>query len=227
MGLSHLLGGPHEKELRPAKIVKLDKLVVGTKVEMKLMHRKKGAAVATQKSGTEAEEKIEGVFPFTSTGECNRFSKYTLTNSADAVLGECLASLKASSVLLEEQTTFHQESANQLQYISIAEAALRQRVDDWLDFQGGNIRGALNVPSEHFYNDAQVDKLVARFAQSRYVVFHCMFSQQRGPFCASKFASRLGAAQLPQEPQVFILERGFSGWLSSGNLDLCENLEGS
>eukprot|EP00963_Diacronema_lutheri_P000264 scaffold17_cov354-Pavlova_lutheri.AAC.36 len=121
-----------EKELRPAKIVKLDKLVVGTKVEMKLMHRKKGAAVATQKSGTEAEEKIEGVFPFTSTGECNRFSKYTLTNSADAVLGECLASLKASSVLLEEQTTFHQESANQLQYISIAEAALRQRVDDWL-----------------------------------------------------------------------------------------------
>eukprot|EP00963_Diacronema_lutheri_P000262 scaffold17_cov354-Pavlova_lutheri.AAC.34 len=47
------------------------------------------------------------------------------------------------------------------------------------DFQGGNIRGALNVPSEHFYNDAQVDKLVARFAQSRYVVFHCMFSQQR------------------------------------------------
>eukprot|EP00894_Picocystis_sp_ML_P004920 jgi/Pico_ML_1/55437/g1120.t1 len=95
------------------------------------------------------------------------------------------------------------------------------------DFQGGNIRGALNVPSEHFYNDAQVDKLVARFAQSRYVVFHCMFSQQRGPFCASKFASRLGAAQLPQEPQVFILERGFSGWLSSGNLDLCENLEGS
>jgi len=93
------------------------------------------------------------------------------------------------------------------------------------DFKGGNIRGALNIPSEHFYNDAQVDDLVERFAQSQYVVFHCMFSQQRGPFCATKFASRLGAAQLPQKPQVFVLERGFSGWLSSGNLDLCENLE--
>jgi len=47
------------------------------------------------------------------------------------------------------------------------------------DFKGGNIRGALNIPSEHFYNDAQVDDLVERFAQSQYVVFHCMFSQQR------------------------------------------------
>lgn len=49
----------------------------------------------------------------------------------------------------------------------------------------------------------------------------------QGPFCASKFASRLSAAQLPQQPQVFVLERGFSGWLSSDNLDLCENLEDS
>lgn len=53
------------------------------------------------------------------------------------------------------------------------------------DFKGGNIRGALNIPSEHFYNDAHVDDLVERFAQSQYVVFHCMFSQQRVSGCAT------------------------------------------
>ena len=121
-----------EKELRPAKIVKLDKLVVGSNVEMKLMHRKKGAAVAKLKCQAEKDEKKDGMFPFTSTGECNRFSKYTLTNSADAVLRECLVSLDTSSALLEEQIASHQECANQLQYVSIAEAALRKRVDDWV-----------------------------------------------------------------------------------------------
>lgn len=47
------------------------------------------------------------------------------------------------------------------------------------DFQGGNIVGAVNVPSETFYVDSNVDLLVEEFRSYERVVFHCMFSQQR------------------------------------------------
>ena len=57
------------------------------------------------------------------------------------------------------------------------------------DFQGGHIRGCLNIWSEEFYEDENVDSLIQKFGLLRYrqVVVTCFMSQQRGPFCAKRF----------------------------------------
>ena len=100
------------------------------------------------------------------------------------------------------------------------------------DFFGGNIRGCINIPSDRFYPDSAADKVVSavlRTAPTR-VVFHCMFSQQRGPFCASRFAARLPAAA-PAEgaslPEVFVLQGGWKGWRNAfgDNATLTEGVE--
>ena len=85
------------------------------------------------------------------------------------------------------------------------------------DFYVGNIRGCLNIPSDRFYPDSAADKVVTavlRTSPTR-VVFHCMFSQQRGPFCASRFAARLPAAAPATPaalPEVLVLQGGWKGW---------------
>lgn len=120
-----------EKELRPAKIVKVDRLVVGEHVRMELMYRRKGETVAIRKGEMESESARGGSFPWTSTGTCDRFSKYTLTSSADAVLEECLSSMTASTALLQEQVLIYPEAATQLSYTAISGDMLKERVADW------------------------------------------------------------------------------------------------
>ena len=91
----------------------------------------------------------------------------------------------------------------------------------------------MNIPSDRFYPDSAADKVVTavlRTAPTR-VVFHCMFSQQRGPFAASRFAARLPAVAPAESvtalPQVHVLQGGWKGWRHAfgDNAALTEGLE--
>lgn len=54
------------------------------------------------------------------------------------------------------------------------------------DFEGGHIKGAINLDSYQFSDDAAVDDLIDnKLANKSRVVVHCMLSQQRGPRCGS------------------------------------------
>ncbi|ETV99261.1 hypothetical protein, variant 3 [Aphanomyces invadans] len=43
-----------------------------------------------------------------------------------------------------------------------------------VDFAGGHIRGAINVPEEHFHDDDEVDNFVEEMKSVPTVIFHCM-----------------------------------------------------
>ncbi|KAH9120798.1 hypothetical protein LEN26_002866 [Aphanomyces euteiches] len=80
------------------------------------------------------------------------------------------------------------------------------------DFRGGHIRGAINLPEDNFQDDDDVDNIVEEFKNVPTVVFHCMMSQVRGPFCAKRFQSRVDVVLEGAEtkPQVRILTGGFN-----------------
>lgn len=92
-----------------------------------------------------------------------------------------------------------------------ATAALRRKQD----FQGGHIRGAINQPSESFYNDADVDAFIEQHLTPNVekVVVHCQLSQQRGPRAAARLVQRLqqGATSTSQ-PDIAVMRTGFSGF---------------
>ena len=62
------------------------------------------------------------------------------------------------------------------------------------DFRGGHIAGAQNICEDEFQDDGNVDAVVSRFAGAQAVVFHCMMSQCRGPFAASRYAAGVSRA---------------------------------
>ena len=67
------------------------------------------------------------------------------------------------------------------------------------DFRGGNIAGAKNITEDEFQDDDAVDECVSRFAGAHAVIFHCMMSQCRGPFAASRYAAALSRST-PSNP---------------------------
>ena len=56
------------------------------------------------------------------------------------------------------------------------------------DFRGGHIPGCLNIWSDEFADDDDVDSIIQKHVLSQYkmVVVTCFMSQQRGPFCARR-----------------------------------------
>ncbi|PNH08878.1 rhodanese domain phosphatase 2 [Tetrabaena socialis] len=84
----------------------------------------------------------------------------------------------------------------------------------WMtDYVGGHITGAVNVPAELWYSEQHVDSVIdERVAGRDTVVVHCMFSQQRGPRCAMRLASRLAARSDVAKPAVYVLRGGFTGF---------------
>lgn len=103
------------------------------------------------------------------------------------------------------------------------------------DHKGGHIPGSINMPAGTFHEN--VDKLLKQATSADTVIFHCMFSQQRGPRTARMFAEAL-QAQAKQhqsssssdstatadndakssdstlkQPTVAVLTGGFKGWL--------------
>ena len=73
------------------------------------------------------------------------------------------------------------------------------------------IRGAWHAPACELRSDAV--PLVKALRGADTVVFHCMFSQQRGPACAQAYAQhrRKFTPPLPAQ-QVLVLRDGFAGF---------------
>jgi Cdc25 family phosphatase len=83
------------------------------------------------------------------------------------------------------------------------------------DYIGGHIKGSQNIPAHTL--EAMMPTLVRRLKDKKTVVFHCALSQQRGPSAALKYLrERDGLLRSmggeAKEQDVYILERGFSGW---------------
>eukprot|EP01023_Acetabularia_acetabulum_P041026 TRINITY_DN3985_c0_g1_i5.p2 TRINITY_DN3985_c0_g1~~TRINITY_DN3985_c0_g1_i5.p2 ORF type:complete len:127 (-),score=18.22 TRINITY_DN3985_c0_g1_i5:195-575(-) len=73
----------------------------------------------------------------------------------------------------------------------------------------GHIKGCLNIPSDDFGDDDDVDDLIQKhFNDIEKVIVHCQFSKQRGPFCAQRLSSRLRAGERAF-PDVYVLKGGF------------------
>jgi len=79
------------------------------------------------------------------------------------------------------------------------------------DFRGGNIHGAVNHPSSSFSDNIQ--DIINTNKDKDFVIFHCMRSQQRGPFCAAMFAAELAKNKEKPKCKVNILSQGFEGFL--------------
>ena len=75
------------------------------------------------------------------------------------------------------------------------------------DHAGGHIAGSTHVPSAQL--EARVGALARALAGQRRVVFHCMFSRERGPRAAERF---LAEARGGEGQEVLVLEGGFEAW---------------
>lgn len=87
-------------------------------------------------------------------------------------------------------------------------------------YADGCIRSSCHMPCSVFEDDdsadIQVERLLTSVAHSPrpVFVFHCAFSQQRGPFCAQRFLSRCSVRDDMDDrlPNVYVLNGGFSNW---------------
>ena len=83
------------------------------------------------------------------------------------------------------------------------------------DFVGGHIKGAIHASFGDFeQKHAQnlVNQLVKQQGKKS-IVFTCMYSEQRGPFCASAFAEAMEKEGLAHQAKLYVLSDGFFGWL--------------
>ncbi|KAI8617103.1 Rhodanese-like domain-containing protein [Chytriomyces sp. MP71] len=85
------------------------------------------------------------------------------------------------------------------------------------DSVGGNIVGAVNIPSDDFIKDP------AQFSQqlsgAKRLVFHCALSQVRGPKTANVYVNELLGKQTTSDQEIYVLEGGFTNWQSKFGQD--------
>ncbi|KAG0570763.1 hypothetical protein KC19_6G185900 [Ceratodon purpureus] len=91
----------------------------------------------------------------------------------------------------------------------------------------GHIAGSMHFSSDSF--EVKLPKLIEEVKNKDTVVFHCSFSQVRGPKCARKLNEHLKNAvsegKLEKVPSIVVLERGFNGWAASGRpVCTCQDL---
>lgn len=96
------------------------------------------------------------------------------------------------------------------------------------DRAGGHIKGSKNVTAANLKSNVQ--RYVQEWRHFDKIVFHCMFSQVRGPSCALAFQRAAQATQPTDNsssPQVYILQDGFIGFskLHTSNTDLFEDFD--
>lgn len=96
------------------------------------------------------------------------------------------------------------------------------------DRAGGHIKNSLHIPADLLR--ANPDRYALQLNHASCIVVHCMFSQVRGPSCATLLASALSRSKLDPSapmPQVVILEGGFAAFshLARKNPDLFEHFD--
>uniref|UniRef100_A0A061RFC9 Rhodanese-like protein n=1 Tax=Tetraselmis sp. GSL018 TaxID=582737 RepID=A0A061RFC9_9CHLO len=82
--------------------------------------------------------------------------------------------------------------------------------DDDFD-TSGHIRGAMNLPQPFFSKDENIDGVIRGLISQgkRRIIFHCWLSQQRGPWCADRFAKRLEQCGGTDIDYVNVLKNGY------------------
>ncbi|KAF9221608.1 Rhodanese-like protein [Gyrodon lividus] len=78
------------------------------------------------------------------------------------------------------------------------------------DWKGGNIKGSYNLPSLKFQSG--VDDLISKTKVVPMIIFHCKFSQERGPVAAAIYDARrtLQEADEYKNQRVYVLHGGFN-----------------
>ncbi|RMX82315.1 hypothetical protein D0869_06145 [Hortaea werneckii] len=84
------------------------------------------------------------------------------------------------------------------------------------DYEGGFIRGSLNIPAQGFWWNRGVLYELAYKADIEWVVFTCGSSSGRGPRCAAWFLDHVRNTVGDQDMQVLVLEGGVKGWVKGG-----------
>jgi len=88
------------------------------------------------------------------------------------------------------------------------------------DREGGHIPGSLNIPSDEFEEKiSSLVNAVQSFQEGQkkpsHLIFHCMYSRERGPSCALTFVAAFKEAYSDATPPtVSVLKGGFNGWLN-------------
>ena len=84
------------------------------------------------------------------------------------------------------------------------------------DYEGGAIRGSLNIPAQGFYwNRGMLYELCYK-ADIEWVVFTCGSSAGRGPRCAGWFLDHVRNTAQDNDMQIMVLESGVKGWVKAG-----------
>eukprot|EP01084_Bolivina_argentea_P083204 150664_1 len=60
-----------------------------------------------------------------------------------------------------------------------------------MDYLGGHIKGAINI--EHINFIKKIKELIEKYYKIKNIIFHCMYSQCRGPMCANWYCMALTA----------------------------------
>ncbi|THW63475.1 hypothetical protein D6D19_09638 [Aureobasidium pullulans] len=84
-----------------------------------------------------------------------------------------------------------------------------------MDFEGGCLRGSLNIPAQGFWWNRGMLYELAYKADIEWVVFTCGSSNGRAPRCAAWFKEFIDAAG-DEQMQSMVLEGGVKGWVKSG-----------
>ncbi|PXF41440.1 Dual specificity phosphatase Cdc25 [Gracilariopsis chorda] len=83
---------------------------------------------------------------------------------------------------------------------------------------GGHIKSSVHIPAPDLRRDPSL--YLKHVKGKDTVVFHCMYSQLRGPTCAVRFWYALDKARkdgrLQSVPEVVILEGGFAQFIKAG-----------
>ncbi|KAJ4382865.1 hypothetical protein N0V86_002090 [Didymella sp. IMI 355093] len=85
------------------------------------------------------------------------------------------------------------------------------------DFEGGTIKGSLNLPAHSFYMNRAVVFDLCKRAGVKKVAFYCGSSNGRGPRCSGWFADYI-AEMGDDQIQALTLGGGIKGWVKAGAL---------
>lgn len=98
------------------------------------------------------------------------------------------------------------------------------------DRAGGHIKGSYHIPAPKFLRNPARYLSLADDADR--IIFHCMFSQSRGPTCANAFVDQLVQRIMDDpdapSPEVCVLSGGFRAFaklVTDGNMDVVEDFD--
>ncbi|EME38508.1 hypothetical protein DOTSEDRAFT_112487, partial [Dothistroma septosporum NZE10] len=84
------------------------------------------------------------------------------------------------------------------------------------DYEGGSIRGSINIPAQGFYWNCGILYELAFKSDMEWVVFTCGSSDGRGPRCAAWFLEHVRNVAGDNDMNVTVLEGGLKGWVKAG-----------